>query len=80
MCIILQNKAIRKLGSVGHYIKGFLDSKLEQTMQSATVKGSQIEPVLQQQAIKVLNFMSGAFQLMPIELVVELAPKILRFT
>ena len=34
---------------------------------------------VQHQAIKTLNFLSGALQLMPIELCAELAPKVLQF-
>jgi hypothetical protein len=39
-----------------------------------------MDPLSQKQAIKMLNFLSGALQLMPIELCGELTPRILNFS
>ena len=39
-----------------------------------------VDPQSQKTAIKMLNFLSGALQLMPIELCAELTPKILQFS
>jgi len=56
--------------------------RLQSFMSSAAQRGGQnvqLDINSQQQATKLLNFMSGALQLMPIELCGELSPKVLRF-
>ena len=53
LCILLQNKKIHELPKVGTMIKTFVQSKLS----------VQVE---QQQLVKLMNFLSGAVQLMPI--------------
>ena len=79
MCIILQNQQIRKLTKVGMIIRNFVDAKLESIMQARQLAAN-IDQASQQLANKVLNFLSGALQLMPIELCAEIAPKVLNFT
>jgi len=42
MCVILQNKAIRKLTQVGFIMKEFIDNKLTNLMQSSMRGGKTI--------------------------------------
>ena len=53
-------------------------------MQSVQMGGQgsmgQVEPQALGWAVKILKFLSGAFQLMPIELCAELVPQVLNFS
>ena len=69
---------------VGQTIVSFIDHKLSQIMQSVSMSGQgsmgQVEPRALGWAVKILKFLSGAFQLMPIELCAELVPQVLNFS
>lgn len=81
ICIILQNNQIRKLTSVTQSILQFVKNKINQILNASQMnvgsnKACQIDANSQSQAIKLLNFLSGALQIMPIELCAELTPLI----
>ena len=62
-------------------IKNLIDGKLESLTTMVQRQGNSLalDQQSQQQATKLLNFLSGALQLMPIGLCSEIAPKVLRF-
>jgi len=55
-----------------------VDAKLNHIQQSKQIS-THIEAAGQQVAAKLLSFLSGALQLMPIELCAEIAPKVMQF-
>lgn len=68
---------------INHLMKAFIAEKFDQVMKGGqVVTGTKvsIDPNSQKLAIKVLGFLSGVLQLLPIELCAVLCPSILNFS
>ena len=70
LCIILQNNTISAIPKVQALLKQFIDGTVMSVLgsQQRNANTNQVEVGAQQQAVKLLNFLSGVLQLLPVDL------------